>query len=177
MSHPLELAGKQFKFVLALWPVGRTKRGNMLWACQCKCSRVFVVRGVDLKTGNTGSCGCTAKDRALVNGATMHSPDAIAKMRIAKTRHGHCVNGKDSPTRTSFRSAKYRCSSPRADSYARYGGRGIQFKFNRLEDLLADIGPRPKGKTIDRINNNGHYEAGNVRWSTPREQRLNQCQK
>jgi hypothetical protein len=50
---------------------------------------------------------------------------------------------------------------------------GILFLFNSLQELIDDISPRPPGKTLDRINNDGHYERGDVRWATYREQALN----
>ena len=63
---------------------------------------------------------------------------------------------------------------PKAINYANYGGRGIKFLFTSFEQFFAELGPRPKGKSVDRINNDGHYEPGNVQWATRSEQRKNQ---
>jgi hypothetical protein len=54
--------------------------------------------------------------------------------------------------------------------FADYGGRGIKFLFDSFEQFFAELGPRPKGKTLDRIENDGNYEPGNVQWATPTEQ-------
>jgi len=77
------------------------------------------------------------------------------------------------PIYRSFYEAKQRCTNPRNPDYPQYGGRGIEFRFQSVEELLAEIGDRPPGKTLDRKNPNGHYEPGNVRWADYREQANN----
>lgn len=64
-----------------------------------------------------------------------------------------------------YHDAKRRCNNPKHHSYHNYGGRGIQFKFNSFEEWLDHMGPRPSGYEMDRIDNNGHYEIGNLRWA------------
>ena len=80
------------------------------------------------------------------------------------------------PIYTSYREAKRRCTDPRHRDYERYGGRGIEFRFDAVTDLFSVIGDRPQGKTLDRIDPDGHYEVGNVRWASPKEQANNRCQ-
>ena len=73
----------------------------------------------------------------------------------------------------SFKSARYRCTNPKHKFYPDYGGRGIEFRFQSFAQFFAELGPRPVGKTLERLNNDGHYEPGNVGWATPAEQNNN----
>lgn len=73
-----------------------------------------------------------------------------------------------------FYSARRRCNNPSAFGYEYYGGRGIEFRFASVPEFLEAVGPRPsKGHSLDRIDNDGHYEVGNVRWATKHEQARN----
>jgi hypothetical protein len=80
-------------------------------------------------------------------------------------------------TRTykSWRSMINRCTNPNTPGYASYGGRGITVcdRWLIFEPFLADMGVRPEGRTLDRINNDGNYEPGNCRWATRFEQQRN----
>jgi DNA-binding XRE family transcriptional regulator len=90
-------------------------------------------------------------------------------------KHGHCVNGKSSPTHKSWCMMKSRCNNPNYNRYKDYGGRGIAYckEWESFENFLRDMGERPKGTTLDRIDNNGNYELSNCKWSTPKEQMSN----
>jgi hypothetical protein len=79
----------------------------------------------------------------------------------------------DTKTYAIFSDAKSRCRNPRHQAYRWYGGRGIEFRFNSITELVADIGLCPPGLTLDRIDKNGHYEKGNVRWATRKVQANN----
>ncbi len=75
---------------------------------------------------------------------------------------------------SSYQCAKGRCQNPKVDGYARYGGRGIEMRFMTFEEFFAEAGYAPTPQhTINRIDNNGHYEKGNVEWATPKEQAQN----
>lgn len=73
-----------------------------------------------------------------------------------------------------MKGAKGRCQNPRSPRYADYGGRGIEFRFQTIPEatrwVMANLGARPTGRSIDRIDNNRHYEPGNLRWATTHEQ-------
>jgi hypothetical protein len=75
----------------------------------------------------------------------------------------------------SWYNMKTRCNNPNHDSYPNYGGRGITYckRWESYKNFLEDMGPRPPGTTIDRIDPDGNYEPGNCRWSTPKEQIFN----
>ena len=71
--------------------------------------------------------------------------------------------------------ARARCLNKNVPRYSDYGGRGIKFLFKSFEQFFAELGPRPaRGYTVDREDNDGHYEPGNVRWATYSEQNKNQ---
>ena len=72
-----------------------------------------------------------------------------------------------------YKLAKSRCTNKNVPQFKDYGGRGIEFKFTSFEEFLEELGTRPLGYTLDRINNNGHYEKGNVRWATRKLQANN----
>ena len=65
---------------------------------------------------------------------------------------------------SAYYKAKRRCTDPKNNEYHNYGARGIQFRFNSFTEFIEHIGPKPTGYFLDRIDNDGHYEIGNVRW-------------
>jgi hypothetical protein len=82
-------------------------------------------------------------------------------------RHGEAVGNKLSPEYTAFRAAQKRCRWKGDSNFANYGGRGIKFLFHSFTQFLKEIGRKPSPKhVLDRIDNNGHYQSGNVRWAT-----------
>lgn len=76
-------------------------------------------------------------------------------------------DGRRGPTYTVWQQMKRRCANPKVAHFERYGGRGIKVCSRWLEsfeNFLADMGERPDGTTLDRVNNDGHYEPANCRW-------------
>lgn len=132
--------------------------GHGLWLCRCDCGTEFKVLGKSLRTGNTKSCGCFKLESLTTN------PRAL--------KHGR------SPEWQSWSGMIRRCHEPRATGYKRYGGRGITVcdrwrGEDGLANFIADMGPRPKGYELDRIDNDQGYFKENCRWGTRRQQARN----
>ena len=130
----------------------------MYWECLCECGNKTIVSASYLRNGKIKSCGCLRKEGN-------------------NTKHQHTSRSHTpSPTYSSWIKAKQRCNNPNVPNWVDYGGRGIKVCdrwLDSFENFLADMGERPDGTTIDRINNDGNYEPGNCKWSTPKEQSNN----
>lgn len=135
--------------------------GRVAWKCLCKCGKMHVATGNGLLRRRTASCGCLRKE---VSGGKNRS-------------HGR--------TNTSeyqiWCGIKKRCFNSRSKAYPYYGGRGITMCAqwaNSFESFLEAVGQKPSPLlTLDRANNNGNYEPGNVRWATRQQQALNRRQR
>ncbi len=128
--------------------------------CRCRCGNEATVLVKKLRDGHTQSCGCLQRERTAA----------------ASTVHGHSRRGARTATHNTWRAMRERCSNPKHADWHRYGGRGVIVcdRWRTFENFLADMGERPAGRTLDRIDPNGNYESGNCRWATAHEQRINQ---
>lgn len=90
-------------------------------------------------------------------------------------RHGEAIPGHPTPEYTAYINARDRCTNPRHRDFKNYGGRGIKFRFKSVHQFLAEVGRKPSPEfVLDRIDNDGHYEVGNLRWATRSESQKNQ---
>ena len=134
-----------------------TSRGKRLrWLCRCDCGGTKSVSGHELTSGCTTSCGCLRKE-LLGNASRKHGMNRT-------------------PTYRSWQAMKERCYNVKSWKYKTYGGAGILVCdrwLNSFEAFLEDMGERPEGSTLDRIDNTKGYNPENVRWADARTQRLN----
>lgn len=164
-----DLTGQKF----GRWIVLRRGPNNTLkhpaWECQCDCGTTKYVIGSVLVSGRSKSCGCYRIERGREHGATIN----LRHGEASQDGRGH----KMTPTYAAWSQMKSRCNNPKHSNYKRYGGRGIRVCerwSESYETFLEDVGERPSPKhTLDRKDNDGNYEPGNVRWATAMEQNRN----
>ena len=134
----------------------RAKDRHVRWLCKCDCGNIKTIRGIDLRNGNTKSCGCLYKGAPTTHG-------------MSRTKEYEV-----------WMSMKQRCYNKKKKDYKYYGERGIEVCDNWLNDFgqfIKDMGSRPSRLTLERISNDGNYEPSNRRfiitvckWATQAEQ-------
>ena len=142
--------------VLQRHPVN-SNAGKARWMCRCDCGKTTVQVGGSLTSGHILSCGCQRDDRGR---------ERLSTHGLSRTSSAY------SP----WKAMRKRCTNPNDYSYARYGGAGITVcqRWNDFTTFLADMGPRPSPRhSIERLDNNGHYEPTNCVWATSLQQGRN----
>jgi hypothetical protein len=150
-----DLTGQRFGRLVALR--AESADGVRRWVCICDCGNEcrYLTGDLRRKVGVT-SCGCKRAEALSAKRAPVHG--------MTRTR-----------TYKSWQSMHQRCANPNTKHFAYYGGRGISVcaRWNEFANFLEDMGVRPPGRTLDRIETDGNYEKGNCRWATPAEQQAN----
>lgn len=149
--NPQHIQGQTFNRLTAVELIGPGNSTQSNWLFRCTCGTMTRARVWSVLNGRIKSCGCLRRED------------------IGNRRRKHGMS--DTPEHYAWRHIRARCFNPRDQNYSDYGGRGITVSFSSFAAFLAEIGARPgPGYTVDRMDVNGHYEPGNVRWATRLEQ-------
>src|SRR3990167_10575783 len=149
-----DIACQRFGRWIAISRVSR--KGRSFWICRCDCGEKGLVSLSELRRNKSKSCGCLSAE-LFVKGQTVHGMAHTSEYKAWKAMKQRCLNAKHA-------------------DFKYYGARGIrvckQWK-NDFATFFTDMGARPKGYSLDRINNDGNYEPRNCRWTTPAVQSMN----
>lgn len=171
-SHSLNMKGMQF----GRWIVQETfvkefsyknlKVKRTICKCVCDCGKKKDVLAFTLKNKRSQSCGC-------ISGSLISD---------SNKKHGYSTRTIIHPLYKIWRGMVMRCNWPNRHEYENYGGRGIKIEFPNVESFIEyvekNLGPKPTPRhSLDRINNNGNYAPGNLRWGSVLEQSLNKRKK
>lgn len=160
MTAVIDLSGQRFGRLVVEGRCPSTG-GQARWECTCDCGAATQVVSQALRSGAVVSCGCLKNEKT--------------KQRF--TKHGEAGPGRRSPEYTAWSNMIRRCENPDGEDFHLYGARGVKVWCGwrtSFEAFLAGVGRRPgPGFSLDRIETNGNYEPGNVRWATASTQANN----
>lgn len=155
--HAMNLTGRRRGRLLVYGLYGPHK-ASYRWLVRCDCGNWGTITRRNFQSGGTNSCGCLNREQKT----------------NSRLIHGESSNRTATTESRAYYSARVRCNTPSHPLYPNYGGRGIEFRFDSYADFLAAVGRKPSPDlSLDRIDNDGHYEKGNLRWATAKVQTNN----
>lgn len=148
------IVGRRYGRLVVVSRAPAGKRGVTRWNCRCDCGNKATVFASNIRSGYTKSCGCIHREAAsatsLIHGDSHRSGSLYSR----------------------WCNMRRRCLDPDNPAYRDYGARGISVHREWVEDYAAfrdwmteHMGPCPAGHSLDRIDNDGNYEPGNLRWA------------
>lgn len=158
MSRIVDIKGQRFGRLVVIRRLLLSCKSGVKWLCLCSCGTRVVVGGSELRTGNTRSCGCYKKDYLSVYPANV-------KHRLTKSSEYE-----------TWKKLRSRCTDQTDPRYKDYGGRGItvcDHWDHSFKAFYEDVGPRPPGLTLERVDNNKGYSPDNCVWATRTRQQRN----
>jgi hypothetical protein len=157
MSTFKDITGQRFGRWVVVSVNRRSSPSKRYWLCVCDCGTRRDLQASSLKRGTSRSCGCL-------------SGEVTAERQRKKfTTHGKSRT----PEYLTWKNMRQRCRNPNRPDFKNYGGRGIEDRYPGFEAFATDLGKKPPGTTLDRKDNDGHYEKGNCRWATRSQQNRN----
>ena len=151
MAKIKNLTGQRFGKLVVINQSNERKKGRVCWYCKCDCGGEIITQGRYLQSGGTKSCGCLLKEK-------------VTKHGLGKSR-----------AYSSWHDMLRRCYNPKNHNYEYYGEKGIKVceRWWSFENFYEDMGEKPEGFTLERINNNKDYFPDNCRWASWKDQMQN----
>ena len=148
------MIGQKYGRLTVLSKAGTNYNGH-IYECLCECGNKKIIEGKSIRNGLTKSCGCIRSEYVS-----------------NKNKKHEKVN---TGAYKSWTAMKTRCTNPNTPSYKNYGERGITicYRWLNFENFYVDMGDRPEGKTLERIDNSKGYCKENCKWATTKEQNRN----